>query len=148
MVIQKDERINILKTSNKYINCIEDHKALIDKKGLCWMARIGRDVNSQPIVNKNNYLFLYQRGALYLAHSKEIIKEQPSNGFPDSYKKYVFSGRMIPTEYLLLDFLEPIAINILDFLRYEGNHRIVSETITRSPKAYVVTRAIEDIDLF
>ena len=85
---------------------------------------------------------------MYLAHYKEIIKEQPSNGFPDSYKKYVFSGRMIPTEYLLLDFLEPIAINILDFLRYEGNHRIVSETITRSPKAYVVTRAIEDIDLF
>lgn len=147
MNIKKNEQINILKTSNKYPNCIEDHIAVINEKGAVWMARIGRDVASQPIVNKNNYLFLYQRGTLYIAHFTKKTKVKPEDGYPDSYQKYVYVGNEIPSEYLLLDMISEVSSSILDKLKYFGNQRIVSDTIYRSPKAYVVTIPIEDITL-
>lgn len=143
--IESNERINILKTSNKYTNCIEDHISVLKKDGAVWMARIGRDVDSQPIVNENHYLFLYQRGKLFIAHYTEITKVKPNGGYPDSYKKYIFSGDVIPSEYLHLDTIQEVSSDILDKLKYEGNQRIVSDTICRSPKAYVVTVPIEDI---
>lgn len=147
MKIKENERVNILKTSNKYTNCVEDHIDVLNENGTVWMARIGRDVDSQPIVNKNNYLFLYERGKLFIAHYSDVTKEKPIYGYPSSYNKYIFGGNLVPTEYLLLDMVREVDNHILDKLKYEGNQRIVSDTIGRSPKAYVVTLPIEELDI-
>lgn len=145
--ISKGEKTNILKTATTYPTCISDHQRVIKNSKKCWLARLGRDVASQPLINRNGYFFLYQHGDLFIAHFNEIEKNKPETDFPDSYEKYVYGKGKEPYEYVLLDYLEQVPTEILCKLHYEGNGRTVSDTITRSPKAYMTVVADEDISL-
>ena len=141
------EKMTILKVGNAYPNCVKEHVEVINQTGKCWMARLGKDVASQPMMNPQGYFVLYDKGTVYLSHYSEKLHEKPENNYPPNYDRLFYKRNVEPYEYLLIDKITEIDGTILNELKYAGNQRTVSETISITPKGYMSVFFTKDFQI-
>ncbi len=138
-----DEEVLMLRYSNTFQeDCMNLHIQVNKKCGYCWFGKIGRAPSDKLITkilkNKHPQLMLYSLGEQYLCELLDVSKSRPSNGFPEYYKKVLFSSGMEPSIYFKLGAMKKLERKNLEKYYIISSGRSLLETVGKTMSAFLV----------
>lgn len=135
-----DKKILIVRYGkNIVLDCIQNHKKVIDDKGFCWFGKIGRSPSAKVLsdtIHNNGKIILYSSTECFICDCSEYTTKKPITNYPKYYDEYIFNQSKEPSIYFELRSISSIDISELNELVVSSSKNNLLNTLKKSMNSF------------
>lgn len=118
-MIKKGQCFLLLKLGNTPgIDCIMEHRKIIEKYGYCWLGKAGKISSQKNIMwvlkEDNPILLIYINRELYICRLTDVSTEVPTEAVPSYYEEYLYEQCIFPNMYFRITSIDEYDITNLE----------------------------------
>lgn len=139
-MIGKNKILVLRYGANIIEDCIEEHISVIENKGFCWFAKLGRCPAKKTLdsikLNETDNIILYSRQGCFSCSCSEICIKRPDENMPEYYQELIFDKGLTPSVYFKLDEIKAISTADLEGLVLVKSGNGILDTLYKSMNSF------------